>query len=66
MTLYSVQPIDIFFAKNTRKSIGKNMSENLNGKYSRKILYHPQQSSTDVLKTASKRAIQKQQKKLNI
>ena len=48
------------------KNIGKNVSKNLSGKYSpgvlamhQKILDHAKQSATDVLKTASKSAIQK-------
>ena len=41
------------------KSIGKNRSKNLSGKYSQKLLNHAKQSATDVFKTASKRAIQK-------
>ena len=48
------------------KNIGKNVSKNLSGKYSpgmlamrQKLLDHAKQSATDVLKTASKSAIQK-------
>ena len=68
MVRYSVQPRDqIFvnsygfssFAKNMIKNIGKNISKNLSGKYSQRLLVHAKQSATDVLKTASKRAIQK-------
>ena len=47
------------FAKNMSKSIGKNISKNLNSEYSQKRLYHTKQSATDILKTASKREIQK-------
>ena len=32
------------------KNIGKNISKNLTGKYSRKFLNHAKQSATDVLK----------------
>ena len=41
------------------KSIGKNITKNLSGKYSQKPLDHTKQSDTDALKTISKRAIQK-------
>ena len=43
------------FAKKRRKNIGKNLS----CKYSQKILDQAKQSATDVLKTASKRVVQK-------
>ena len=39
--------------------IGKNISKNLGSKYSQKLLDHAEQSATDTLKTASKRAVQK-------
>ena len=41
------------------KNTGKNISKNLSGKYSQKLLNHANQSSTDAVKTVSKRAIQK-------
>ena len=41
------------------KNIGKNISENLSGKYRQKLIDHPKQSATDALKTCSKKAIQK-------
>ena len=41
------------------KSIGKDISKNLSGKYSQKLLDHAKQSATDVLKTSPKRVIQK-------
>ena len=41
------------------KSIGKNISKRLSGKYSQKLLHHAKQSATGVLITASKKAIQK-------
>ena len=67
---YSVQPRDrIFvkrqtvfsFAKNMNKNIGKNISKlvDISSKYSQKFLDHAEQLATDVLKAASKRAIQK-------
>ena len=47
------------FAKNISKCIGKNISKNLNGKYSQKRLDHAKQSAIDALKTTSKIIIQK-------
>ena len=47
------------FAKNMDKIIGKNTTENLSAQYSQKLLDHAEQSATDVLKTTSKRVIQK-------
>ena len=40
-------------------NMGKNISKNVTSKYSQTLLYHAKQSTTNVLKTASKRAIQK-------
>ena len=71
MTGYSVRSRDrifvkgygfLSFAKNMVKNIGKSISKNLSSKQCQKILDHAKQSATDLLKTASKRAIQKQQK----
>ena len=75
MTRYSVQPRDrifvksygfLSFAKDMGKNIGKNISKNLSGKYSpsmlvtrQKLLDHAKKSAIDVLKTSSKRFIQK-------
>ena len=61
MTRYSVQPS--IFGKcygfsSSAKNIGKNISKNLSCKYDQKHLDHAKQS-TDLIKTASKRAIQK-------
>ena len=50
MTCYSDQPRGyrfFSFAKNMDRNIGKNVSKNLSGKYSQKILDHPEQSTTD-------------------
>ena len=41
------------------RSNGKNISKNLSSKYSQKLLDHAKQSDTDVIKTVSKKAIQK-------
>ena len=47
------------FANDMDKSVSKNMSINLSGKYGEKLLDHAKQPATDAFKTASKRAIQK-------
>ena len=39
--------------------IGKNINQNLSGKYNQKPLDHANQSTTDAFKTVSKRAVQK-------
>ena len=54
----------LLFAKNMGGHTGKNLSKNFSSNYSQKLLDHTKQSTTDALKTASKRAIQKQQKQL--
>ena len=41
------------------KNVGKNISKNVSSKYSQKLLDHAKQSVTDVLKTSSKRVVQK-------
>ena len=41
------------------KNNGKNVSKKFSGKYSHNLLDHAKQSSTDPLKTTSKRVIQK-------
>ena len=41
------------------RNIGKNVSKNLSGEDSQKRFYHAKQSTTNALKTASKREIQK-------
>ena len=38
--------------------MGKNISKNLSGKYSQKLLDHAKQSATDALKTISKSVLQ--------
>ena len=47
------------FARNLGKNIGKNISKNLCSKYNQKHLDHAKQSAKDVLKTNSKKVIQK-------
>ena len=72
---YSVQPRDrlfvkgygfLSFTKNMDNNIGKNISKTLNGKYSHKLFDRAKQSPIEGFNTASKRAIQKQPKKLVI
>ena len=41
------------------KNYGKNISKNMSGKYSPKLLDHTEQSPTDAFKTSSKRVIRK-------
>ena len=41
------------------KNIGRNISKNLNNKYSQKLLDHAKQSATNALKITSERVIQK-------
>ena len=43
------------FAKNMGKNIGKNVSKNLSREYSQKLLDHAKKSTTDALKTTSKK-----------
>ena len=47
------------FAKDMRKSLGKNISKKISCKYSQKLIDPAKQSATDALKTASKREILK-------
>ena len=47
------------FAKNMGRIFGKNISKNLSGRYSQKLLDYAKQSATDVPKTMSNRVIQK-------
>ena len=59
MMHYSVQLRDRIFAKDYgflsfTKNICKNITSNLSGKYSQKLLDHAKQSATDALKTTSK------------
>ena len=63
MTCYSVQPSDGFlkgcrFLSFTKK-MGRYKSKSFSGKYNQKPLDHAKQPAIDVLKTASKTAIQK-------
>ena len=75
MMLYSVTSRDriflkvyvfLSFAKNMSKSIGKNKSKHLSGKYRQKPLDHTKESATDALTTTSKNKFKKQQRQLVI
>ena len=48
------------------KSIGNNISKNLSGKYSQKLLDYAKQSATNALKTTSKIGIKKKQEQMVI
>ena len=57
---YSVEPGDRIFVKGYEfLSFTKNMGTHLSNKYSQKLLDTAKKSTTDAIKTASKRAIQK-------
>ena len=57
---YSFEPIDKIYVKGYEfSSFAKNMGKDLSNKYGQKLLNSGKKSTTDVIKTASKRAIQK-------
>ena len=57
---YSIEPRDRIYAKGYEfLSFAKNKGKNLNNKYSQKLIDTAKKSTTDAIKTASKRAIQK-------
>ena len=57
---YSVEPRDRIYVKGYGfSSFAKNMGKNLSNKFSQELLDSAKKSTTDVIKTASKRAIQK-------
>ena len=63
--IYSIEPRDRMYIKGYGfLSFAKNMSKNLNNKYSQKLF--DKVDAMDAIKTASKRAIKKQQKQLVI
>ena len=63
--IYSIEPRDRIYIKGYGfLSFAKNMSKNLNNKYSQKLF--DKVDAMDAIKTASKRAIKKQQKQLVI
>ena len=63
---YSIEPRDIYVKRYGFLSFTKNMGKSLSNKYGQKLLDSAKKSTTDAIKTASKRAIQKQQKQLVI
>ena len=64
---YSIEPGDRIYVKEYGfLSFAKNMGKSLSNKFGQKILDSAKKSTTDAIKTASKRAIQKQQKQLVI
>ena len=57
---YSIEPSDRIYVKGYEfLSFAKNMGKSLSSKYSQKLLDSAKKSTTDAIKTASKRAIQK-------
>ena len=48
-----------FLSKNTGKNIAKTLIKNLSSNYSQTFLDHAKQSATDVLETATRRAVKK-------
>ena len=57
---YSIEPRDRIYVKGYGfLSFAKNMGKSLSNKYGQKLLDNAKKSTTDVIKTASKRAIQK-------
>ena len=60
---YSIEPRDRIYVKRYGLlSFAKNMGKHLSNKYSHKLLDTGKKSTTDAIKTVSKRAIGKQQK----
>ena len=57
---YSIEPKDRIYVKRYGfLSFAKNMGKNLSNKYSQKLIDTAKESTSDAIKTASKRAIQK-------
>ena len=57
---YSIEPTERIYVKGYGfLYFAKNMDKNLGNKYSQKLLNTAKKSTTDAIKTASKRAIQK-------
>ena len=57
---YSIEPRDRIYVKGFGfLSFAKDMGKSLNNKYGQKLLDGAKKSTTDAIKTASKRAIQK-------
>ena len=59
-TRYSIEPIDKIYVKGYGfLSFAKSMGKCLSNRYGQKLLHGTKKSTTDAIKTASKRAIQK-------
>ena len=57
---YSIEPRDRIYVKGYRfLSFAKNMGKSLSNKYGQKLIDSAKRSTTDAIKTTSKRAIQK-------
>ena len=57
---YSIEPRDRIYVKGYGfLSFAKNMGKNLSNKYGQNVLHSAKKSTTDAIKTASKRAVQK-------
>ena len=57
---YSIEPRDRIYVKGYRfLSFAKNMGKNLSNEYGQKLFHSAKKCTTDAIKTASKRAIQK-------
>ena len=64
---YSIEPRDRIYGKGYGfLTFAKNMDKNLSNKYGQKLLDSAKKSTTEEIKTESKRAIQKKQKQLVI
>ena len=64
---YSIEPIDrIYVNRSGFLSFAKNIGKNLTNKYGQKYFDSAKKSTTDAIKTASKRTFKKQQKQLVI
>ena len=64
---YSIETRDRRYVKGYGfLSFAKNIGKNIGSKYSQRLVDNAKKSATDAIKTASKRAIQKQQKQLEI
>ena len=64
---YSTEPRDRIYGKGYGfLTFAKNMDKNLSNKYGQKLLDSAKKSTTEEIKTESKRAIQKKQKQLVI
>ena len=60
---YSTEPRDRIYVKGHRfSSFAKNTDKNISNKYGQKLIDSAKKSKMDTIKTASKRAIKKQQK----